>query len=102
MNRDEKRKIAEAIEVFVRGFAFTKSLTHPYEVVFFNGVWAMHDAQRPSNKGYRKEEYGLPRVANELRQGSQNETDARAVLSLGIALEALLGFSGQFDRWLGQ
>jgi GNAT superfamily N-acetyltransferase len=48
---------SQAVEVFARGFAFTRSFTHPYiaeQVV--EGVWALRDAQRKRGN-YRSEEY---------------------------------------------
>lgn len=47
----------EAIEVFVRGFAFTRTFTFPYlaEQVH-EGVWALRDALR-ARGNYRTEEY---------------------------------------------
>lgn len=41
--------LERAVEVFVRGFAFTRSFTYPYEAVKVHGLWAMRDA--PLRKG---------------------------------------------------
>lgn len=54
--------IEQAIEVFVRGFCFTRSFTHPYLAEQVDGLWMMRDASRRSGD-YRSEEfvsYGLP------------------------------------------
>jgi GNAT superfamily N-acetyltransferase len=49
--------ISSAIEVFVRGHAFTRSLTHLCEASQIDGVWVMRDAERKNPKAYRKEEW---------------------------------------------
>jgi GNAT superfamily N-acetyltransferase len=85
--------VARAIEAFVRGFAFTRSFTHPFAAERIGPVWVMRDAprKRPSDY-YRREEwvgYGvdpaeMDRIArNETRGGyaicairSMNESDA--------------------------
>lgn len=56
-SKSDSKTIVKAIEVFVRGFAFTKSRTYPYEVLQINGVWAMRDAERKNAQDYRKEEW---------------------------------------------
>lgn len=47
----------QAIETFVRGYATTKSLTHPYEAIQFGSVWGLRDGTRKNLKNYRKEEW---------------------------------------------
>ncbi|MCB8932511.1 MAG: GNAT family N-acetyltransferase [Fimbriimonadaceae bacterium] len=42
-------RIEEAVEAFVRGFAFTRSLAHPYVVERIEDVWVMRDG--PGKKG---------------------------------------------------
>lgn len=49
--------IERAIEVFVKGFSSTKSLTHPYEYALVDGVWVMRDTPRRRAADYRKEEW---------------------------------------------
>jgi GNAT superfamily N-acetyltransferase len=49
--------IRSAIEVFVRGFAATKSRTHPYEFRKVGSLWCMRDGERRNAKLYRKEEW---------------------------------------------
>src|SRR5579871_3687679 len=39
--------IEQAIEVFVRGFTFTRSFTYPYQAEQVEGAWVMRDAYRP-------------------------------------------------------
>ena len=51
-----------AIETFVRGVAFTRSFTHPYQVECVEDLWVMRDALRKSGK-YRSEDWvaqGVP------------------------------------------
>jgi len=48
--------IARAIEVFARGFCFTRSFTHPFVAEQLGPVWVMRDAPRSSGD-YRTEEY---------------------------------------------
>jgi GNAT superfamily N-acetyltransferase len=49
--------IERAIEVFVRGFCFGRSRTHPYEFSKITGIWWMRDAPRRNERNYRKEEW---------------------------------------------
>lgn len=54
--------LAEAIQVFGRGFSFTRSFTHPYEFVQVGPLWVMRDAPR-RREPYRLEEilaHGMP------------------------------------------
>ncbi|MEX0886583.1 MAG: GNAT family N-acetyltransferase [Phycisphaeraceae bacterium] len=48
--------LARAAEVFVRGFAFTRSRTHPYLAERVGQVWALRDAPRRDRR-YRREEW---------------------------------------------
>ena len=48
--------LEEAIEVFVKGFTFTRSLTHPYLGERIGSLWVMRDAPRKNNR-YRSEEW---------------------------------------------
>jgi hypothetical protein len=50
-------EVADAIEVFVRGFCVGKSLTHPYEHEKIGNVWVMRDAPRRNPRDYRNEEW---------------------------------------------
>lgn len=55
-------ELDRAIEVFVRGFGFVRSRTHPYLAERLGGVWVMRDAPRRDPAKYRREEwvgYGL-------------------------------------------
>lgn len=48
--------IPEAIEVFARGFAFTRSRTHPFLAEKHDGLWTLRDG--PRRRGdYRREEW---------------------------------------------
>ena len=54
-------RIEKAVEVFVRAFALTRSLTHPYLAEWVDGAWAMRDG--PGRRGDPRNEewvgYGL-------------------------------------------
>jgi len=50
------REIEQALEVFARGFCFTRSFTHPYLAEQIDGIWMVRDAPRKSGN-YRGEEY---------------------------------------------
>jgi GNAT superfamily N-acetyltransferase len=45
------------IEAFVRGFAFTRSFTHPYLPERVGNVWVVRDAPRTGAADYRREEW---------------------------------------------
>ena len=49
--------IERGIEVFVRGFAFTRGFTHPCEVLRVGGVWVVRDGPRRRAGDYRREEW---------------------------------------------
>jgi GNAT superfamily N-acetyltransferase len=56
--------IPRALAVFVGGFTFTRSFTHPYHAELVGPVWVMRDA--PRTKGdYRVEEWVAHRTAPE-------------------------------------
>lgn len=46
-----------ATEVFVRGFGFTRSFTHPYLGERVGPVWVLRDALRKNPADYRREEW---------------------------------------------
>lgn len=48
--------ISDALEVFVHGFGFTRSFTHPYIGEWLDPLWALRDAPRTSGN-YRTEEW---------------------------------------------
>jgi GNAT superfamily N-acetyltransferase len=55
-------EIDRAIDVFVRGFSFTRSFTHPYDVDRVGPLWVTRDGPRTSGD-YRREEWigrGVP------------------------------------------
>ncbi|HMN29116.1 MAG TPA: GNAT family N-acetyltransferase [Caldilineaceae bacterium] len=52
----EKRTIDQAVEVFVRGFSFTRSFTYPYLAERVGPLWVMRDAPR-TRGDYRNEEW---------------------------------------------
>lgn len=49
-------EIDRAIEVFARGFAFTRSFTHPAEAVLIDSLWVVRDTPR-RRSDYRREEW---------------------------------------------
>lgn len=50
-------EIERAMEVFARGFAVTRSTTHPYLVDRVGRVWVVRDAPRKRPGDYRREEW---------------------------------------------
>jgi ribosomal protein S18 acetylase RimI-like enzyme len=46
-----------AVEVFARGYAFTRSFTHPYLAERVGPLWALRDAPRRRAADYRREEW---------------------------------------------
>lgn len=46
-----------ATEVFVRGFGFTRSFTHPYPGERVGPLWVLRDTPRPNPDDYRREEW---------------------------------------------
>lgn len=69
--------IDRAVEVFVRGFSFTRSFTHPYVPERVGPLWVVRDAPRRTIADYRNEEWiarGVPpadvdRLARKHRYG---------------------------------
>jgi GNAT superfamily N-acetyltransferase len=56
-NHSAGRDVARAIEVFARGFACTRSFTHPYLAERVGPVWVMRDGPRKRAADYRREEW---------------------------------------------
>lgn len=66
-----------AIEVFVRGFAFTRSFTHPYLVEQVGPLWVMRDGPRKRGN-YRTEEWvGYQVAPQEIDQIARAHTRGR-------------------------
>lgn len=57
MKDESNESIRAAIEVFVTGFAETKSRTWPYEVIRHGNLWQLRDRERKNANEYRKEEW---------------------------------------------
>ena len=53
-----------AVEVYLQGFSFTRSLTYPYLVEQVESVWVLRDAPRKRGD-YRREEWAAYGVAPE-------------------------------------
>jgi GNAT superfamily N-acetyltransferase len=51
-----------AVETFARGYAFTRSFTHPYEAARVGPLWVVRDAPRKRAADYRREEWIAHRV----------------------------------------
>jgi hypothetical protein len=49
--------IERAIEVFCRGFSFTRSFTHPYIPERVGPLWVVRDGPRRNERDYRREEW---------------------------------------------
>ncbi len=49
--------IRAAIEIFVQGYCFGRSLTYPHIASQVEGLWWLRDAERPNPRDYRKEEW---------------------------------------------
>lgn len=50
-------ELARTTEVFVRGFGFTRSFTHPYHGDRIGALWVLRDAPRKNPADYRREEW---------------------------------------------
>ncbi|MBP6508434.1 MAG: GNAT family N-acetyltransferase [Opitutaceae bacterium] len=64
---DTPRKVFSTLEraaaVFVHGFGFTRSFTHPYLAARMGPLWVMRDAPRKKPGDYRREEWIACEVA---------------------------------------
>src|SRR5580765_797016 len=60
---DNAGRVNHAIEVFVRGFSFTRSFTHPYHPRQMGQAWAVRDAPRKRAADYRREEWVAAQIA---------------------------------------
>ncbi len=94
---DESRtrnEILSAIEVFVHGFAETKSRTFPYEVSRVGSLWRMRDSARRKVADYRKEEWiafeVAPAQAHDLaRRGTRGRYFIGAINAEGDSIDKL-------------
>ena len=69
--------MSRAIEVFARGFCFTRSITHPYLAGRVGPVWVVRDAPR-KNGDYRNEQWIAHGVApNEVDRIARQHTRGR-------------------------
>jgi GNAT superfamily N-acetyltransferase len=73
----DAEELQRATEVFVRGFTYTKSFTHPYVSERVDSVWVMRDG--PRTKGdYRNEEWiGCGEPAAEIDRIAREQTRGR-------------------------
>lgn len=80
MNTPEN--ITHAIEAFVRGFTFTRSITHPYVGEQIGELWSMRDAPRSGKSPrYRTEEWVAHGIApSEIDQFVREQTRGRFTL----------------------
>ena len=51
--------LTQAIEIFVEGFSFTRSFTHPYLNERVGPLWVMRDAPRKKAEDHRREEWSV-------------------------------------------
>lgn len=63
MAKPRPTPLETATEVFVRGFGFTRSFTHPYLGERVGPVWVLRDAPRKNPADYRREEWVAGAVA---------------------------------------
>ncbi len=74
-------ELNRAIEVFVRGFGFVRSRTHPYLAERVGDAWVMRDAPRRDPTKYRREEWvGHGMAPAELHQLAEQHTRGRYAL----------------------
>lgn len=74
-------ELDRAIEVFVRGFSYVRSRTHPYQAERFGRAWVMRDAPRRDPAKYRREEWvGHGLAPAELRDLAEFHTRGRYAL----------------------
>jgi GNAT superfamily N-acetyltransferase len=80
-------RIERAIEVFVQGFCYTRSFTHPYLAERVGPLWVMRDAPRKRGN-YRGEEWvahGVPPA--EIDQIARQQTRGRFSICVICALD---------------
>ena len=85
--------LERVIEVFARGFCFTRSFTHPYLAERIGKIWVVRDAPRKNGK-YRGEEWIAHGVApKKIDQVARKETRGRfavcAICGVGESDESL-------------
>lgn len=74
-------ELDRAIEVFVRGFGFVRSRTHPYLAERVGPAWVMRDAPRRDPAKYRREEWvGHGLAPAELHELAEQHTRGRYAL----------------------
>ncbi len=96
MNAETRRTgedIAKAIEVFARGFTFTRTFTHPFVPERIGPAWAVRDTPRKSGH-YRSEEWiAYDRPAAEIDRLARKHTRGRfgicAIVAAGESDESL-------------
>ncbi|HEX4794122.1 MAG TPA: GNAT family N-acetyltransferase [Humisphaera sp.] len=60
---DNAASINRAMEVFVRGYSFTRSFTHPYHPQQMAQAWVVRDTPRKRGADYRREEWVGAQIA---------------------------------------
>ena len=76
----EPTTIQRAIEVFVRGFAFTRSFTHPYLVEQVGPLWVMRDGPRKRGNDRTEEWIGYQVAPQAIDQVARTHTRGRFCL----------------------
>lgn len=73
--------VDRAIEVFARGFAFTRTFTHPFEARRIGPAWVIRDSPRKRADDYRREEWVAHGVApQDLHELARKHTRGRYCL----------------------
>ncbi|HEV2474578.1 MAG TPA: GNAT family N-acetyltransferase [Chthonomonadales bacterium] len=70
----------QAVEVFARGFSFTRSYTHPYPAQRVDGLWQLRDEPRDAPRREEFISHGLTPEA--VHQTAQARSDGRYCISL--------------------
>jgi GNAT superfamily N-acetyltransferase len=79
----EATDIQLAMEIFARGFAYTRGFTFPYPAERVGDSWFLRDADRPGGKGYRREEWIVHRrAAAEVDASARARTRGRFCVSV--------------------
>lgn len=89
-----KMRIDEAVEVFARGYAFTRSLTHPCEVHRVEGAWVLRDGPGRKRAPRIEEWVALGLTAKEIDDVAGRYARGR----YGVAWVCPLGQSDQAAR----
>lgn len=80
MNKAMGQMISQAVEVFARGFSYTRSFTHPFPAERMEKLWVIRDAPRQRGN-YRREEWvAYALSAQEIDQTARRHTRGHFVV----------------------